>query len=246
MKTITDRNVTKRGNYEIVRLNYGIDFEVVEINELNTNYHDFVLMCFQYDYDSCEQAKKLREKYKETDKTICIISCCYLNFFYPDYYLENLGFVYFHRFAEDFDLSCTVENKKEFDSLVLSCCATRLGDIHGDPSDWIKIQKENSKKDNEVFVYMICDNTFSYLLHEMPGLIKDDEETNQISKVIITFLTNKIEFNLTIAELQKFFNQFDSNVVFQCNTLGDCKELEKDEIRMLAVVYKKRIVLSVI
>lgn len=202
-----------RNNYSISRTTSENNVTIVEINEQGCEYCDFVLLKFNYDINSCKEAYKIGLNYRRHDKAVCVIGCVITNqnekSFTPDF-ARQLDFSTF------FNLWCDGVSDCVFESLIKACYATRGGDAHGDPRDWLSMQDKN--RGNRIFVVAECKETISESFSAYVKRLSDMKENSQIYQLHNIFIAcYSKEIDIPLLEIECLFDKVKSLFQADCN-----------------------------
>jgi len=127
--------------------------QIVEIKDENCDFLDFVIFLFPVEKESCEKIRQLVEKYR-SENAVCIVG---FDNDEVEYYNNDELFSYYIDFSKIFDISGSINNPSDFDSLVdiFYGCKTELH--RGTHKDFID---SSSKKSNLVSFFSEYADTF--------------------------------------------------------------------------------------
>lgn len=213
-------------NYSIVRSEKD-GIKIVEINESDCNYHDFVLIYYKATTENILLLKQLHEKYKKSEKTTCFIGCISDESDFKSDYSE------YHSF---FDLNGTMIAEEEFESIVLSAYSCRSGLTHGDPQDWLNLKKSEDlcclEETGTSVVEMV-----DHLYDRLKKLFIEHPDSRKMKNGIVCIIANGFndipmsDIN-SINKLSEFFEEGYS-LVLNINTEYD--EIEPGTLKMTLI-----------
>ena len=156
----------------------------IEIAELDEHgYHDFVLIKYVNKKSVCEQVQLLARKYKQSEKTICLIGCekedkeCK--------HSSKIDVV--HKDCSNlFDLSFSCFSDQQYELLIDLCVATKSGPIHSDPQDWRYFG--DKRIGNSFALVSAFSNTYA---QSVSDVLKQISYGKNISDIIVAFISSR-------------------------------------------------------
>jgi len=156
------------------------EIEIAELDEHGYNYHDFVLIKYVNKKNVCEQVQLLAWKYKQSEKTICLIGC----------EKEDIECKYSSKInvvpkdcSNLFDLSFSCFSDSQYELLIDLCLGTRTGLLHGDPQDWRYFG--DKRVGNSFALVSAFNNTYS---QSMSDVCKQINMVKDINHFILAFM----------------------------------------------------------
>ncbi len=201
--------------------------KIVEINESDCNYHDFVLIYYKAAAENIPLLKQLHEKYKKEEKTICYIGCISDESDYRGDYSE---------FYKYFDLRGVLVPDWEFENLILSCYSCRGGLTHGDPQDWLNLKSSEDLGCLEETGSSITEMV-DHLYSKFKKLSTERPNSRKMKNGIVCIIANGFnEIPMSdmesINKLSEFFEKGYS-LILNINT--ECDEIEPGTLKLTLI-----------
>ena len=184
---------SERGGYmEFEHLNIEVDrytvrklispeIEIAEINDNGYNGHDFVLIKYVNKKNVCEQVQLLALKYKQSEKTLCLIGCEKEDI---ECKCSSKTNVVHKNCSNLFDLSFSSFSDQQYELLIDICLATGIGIVSMYPEEWFS--DCDKRIGNSFALVSAFSNTYS---QSMSDVCKQISMVKNISNIIVAFIS---------------------------------------------------------
>ncbi|WP_038076671.1 hypothetical protein [Treponema vincentii] len=193
MKTSLIGNLREGGYIEFEHLNIEVDrytvrklispeIEIAEINDNGYNGYDFVLIKYVNKKNVCEQVQLLALKYKQSEKTLCLIGCEKEDI---ECKCSSKTNVVHKNCSNLFDLSFSSFSDQQYELLIDICLATGIGIVSMYPEEWFS--DCDKRIGNSFALVSAFSNTYS---QSMSDVLKQISMEKNISNIIVAFISS--------------------------------------------------------